>query len=234
MRPLIGLTTYREQARWGVWDTTADLLPTVYARSVEAVGGLPVLLPPTTPYTEAADAVLARLDGLIVTGGADVVPGRYGAQPHPSVRETREDRDAWETALLERAAERGTPTLGICRGMQVLAVQAGGSLAQHLPDVIGHAAHNPAPGTFGEVEVDVLPGSLLHSLVGDRLDVHCHHHQGVLDHPGLEAVAWAPDGTVEAVEARGDRFCVGVQWHPEMAVDAGIFAALVRAAAAAG
>ncbi len=234
MRPLIGLSTYREQARWGVWDTSADLLPTVYARSVEAVGGIPVLLPPTTPYAEAAAAALGRLDGLVVSGGADVAPGRYGAEPHPSVRGTREDRDAWETALLEAAAERGTPTLGICRGMQVLAVQAGGSLAQHLPDLVGHTGHNPAPGTFGEVEVAVQQGSRLHGLLGDRLRVHCHHHQAVVEHPGLQAVAWAPDGTVEAVESTGDRFCVGVQWHPEMAVDAGLFAALVRAATDTG
>ncbi len=230
-RPLIGVSTYREQARWGVWDTPADLLPAVYAQSIEAVGGIPVLLPPTTPYADAAQAVLARVDGLVVSGGADVEPGRYGAEPHPSVQAVRQDRDDWEMALLTAAEARGLPALGVCRGMQVMAVHAGGDLQQHLPDVVGGDAHSPGGDAFGAVEVRTVPGSRLAGYVGERLEVHCHHHQAVVSHPGLEPAAWALDGTLEAVEAPGQRFCLGVQWHPEMAVDAGLFAALVRAAA---
>lgn len=229
-RPLIGLTSYREEAAWGVWRTRADVLPTVYARSVEEAGGVPVLLPPSEPADEAAASLLARLDGLVVSGGADVSPARYGEQPHARTAGWRDDRDAWELALLAAAARAGTPTLGVCRGMQVMAVAAGGSLEQHVPDRVGHEQHSPGGDRFGETSVRVGSGTLLQSLVGDRLDVHCHHHQAVRTHPGFEAVAWAQDGTLEAFEAPGERFCLGVQWHPEMAVDAGLFAGLVRAA----
>jgi putative glutamine amidotransferase len=230
-RPLIGLTTYREQARWGVWDTTADLLPTVYARGIEAAGGVPLLLPPTEPAAEAATAVVARLDGLVVCGGADVAPSRYAAEPHEATTGWREDRDEWELAVLDAAGRRRIPALGVCRGMQVMAVAAGGSLDQHLPDVVGHEQHSPGGALFGSTAVRVSGDSRLGSLVGDHLDVHCHHHQAVAAHPGFAAVAWAEDGTLEAMEQPGERFCVAVQWHPEMAVDAGLFAGLVSAAA---
>jgi putative glutamine amidotransferase len=230
-RPLIGLTTYREQARWGVWDTKADLLPTVYARGIEAAGGVPVLLPPTEPAAEAAAAVVARIDGLVVSGGADVAPARYSAAPHEATTQWRDDRDAWEIAVLDAAARAGVPALGVCRGMQVMAVAGGGSLEQHLPDVLGHDDHSPGGDRFGSTSVRVDKDSRLGSLVGGRLDVHCHHHQAVAAHPGFTPVAWAEDGTLEAMELAGDRFCLAVQWHPEMAVDAGIFAGLVDAAA---
>ena len=229
-RPLIGLSTYREQAAWGVWDQPADLLPATYARAIEAVGGVPVLLPPTEPTAEAAAAVVARLDGLVISGGADVDPSRYDEDPHPTVRNTREDRDSWELALLDAAESADLPTLGVCRGMQVMAVHAGGHLEQHVPDRVGHAEHSPQPGVFGTTDVKVVPGTVLHSLVGDMVDVHCHHHQSVIDHPTFEPCAWAEDGTLEAMERAGDRFLVAVQWHPEVAEDAGLFRGLVRAA----
>lgn len=228
--PLIGLSTYREQARWGVWDTSADLLPTVYAGSVEAVGGVPVLLPPADAPHVAAAAVVARLDGLVISGGADVEPRRYGQEPQERTVRWREDRDSWELALLEAAESVGLPTLGVCRGMQVMAVRAGGALDQHTPDLVGHETHNPGGDRFGEVTVRTQPGSRTRALVGERLTVHCHHHQSVRDHPGYLATAWAEDGTLEAMELPGDRFCVAVQWHPEMVHDAGLFAALVVAA----
>jgi putative glutamine amidotransferase len=230
MHPLIGLTTYREQAQWGSWDTAADLLPTVYARSVEAAGGVPVLLPPTEPADAAAAAVVRGLDGLVITGGADVDPARYGEEPHPRTVRTREDRDTWELALLEAAASVRLPTLGVCRGMQLMAVAGGGTLEQHLPDVLGGDAHHPGGDKFGPVTVRIAADSLLHDLVGDGLGVHCHHHQAVRDHPGYTAVAWAEDGTLEAMEQPGDRFCLAVQWHPEMTTDAGLFRGLVDAA----
>ncbi len=230
-RPIIGLSSYRETARWGVWDQSADLLPTVYARAVEAAGGVPVLLPPTTPYVEAACATLARLDGLVISGGADVSPQRYDQPPHERTTSWRDDRDAWELALLDAADEASLPVLGVCRGMQVMAVHAGGGLDQHVPDLVGHDRHSPAPGVFGETLVTLAPGSQLASLVGTSLTVHCHHHQSVGRHPGFTASAWAEDGLVEAMEAaHGDRLRVAVQWHPEMAADAGLFRALVEAA----
>jgi putative glutamine amidotransferase len=232
--PVIGLTTYREEAAWGVWQQRADLLPTQYAAAVEATGGVPVLLPPVD-VPGAADTVVARLDGLVVSGGADVDPGRYDEPAHPRTAGWRPDRDAWEIALLDAAEAVGLPVLGVCRGMQVMAVRAGGALAQHVPDQVGHEQHSPGGDAFGAVEVVTSPGSRLAGLVGDRLTVNCHHHQSVRTHPGYDAVARAADGTLEGIElpghGTGERFCVGVQWHPETAADVGLLAGLVRAAA---
>jgi putative glutamine amidotransferase len=229
--PIVGLTTYREDAAWGVWHQRADLLPTLYAAAVEATGGVPVLLAPLG-QPGAADAVVARLDGLVISGGADVDPGLYDAQPHPRTAAWRPDRDAWEEALLDAADSVGLPVLGVCRGMQVMAVHAGGSLDQHVPDLVDHEQHSPGGDEFGAVEVTTTTGTRVAGLVGERLTVNCHHHQSVRDHPGYLASAHAGDGTLEAMEAPGDRFSVGVQWHPETAADVGLLAGLVRAAAA--
>ena len=229
-RPLIGLSTYREQARWGAWDQSADLLPTSYARAIEVAGGVPVLLPPTAPYADAATAVVARLDGLVISGGADVSPERYAEQPHEHTASWRDDRDGWELALLDAADTAGLPVLGVCRGMQVMAVHAGGDLDQHVPDLVDHEQHSPGADAFGETSVSLAPGSRLAAVLGTSLTVHCHHHQSVRTHPGFAAAAWAEDGLLEAMEARGDRLCVAVQWHPEVAADAGLFRALVAAA----
>ncbi|HEY0951263.1 gamma-glutamyl-gamma-aminobutyrate hydrolase family protein [Nocardioides sp.] len=228
--PVIGLTTYREDAAWGVWRQRADLLPTQYAAAVEASGGVPVLLPPVAG-PGAADAVMARLDGLVISGGADVDPARYAAEPHPRTVSWRPDRDDWESALLTAADATGLPVLGVCRGMQVLAVHAGGTLEQHVPDRVGHEGHSPGGDEFGSIEVATRPGSRVAGLVGDHVSVNCHHHQSVREHPGFLGAAHAADGTLEAIERAGDRFVVGVQWHPETAADVGLLAGLVRAAA---
>jgi putative glutamine amidotransferase len=228
VRPLIGLSTYREQARWGVWDQPADLLPTRYADSIQRAGGVPVLLPPIEPV--AATYAVGRLDGLVIAGGADVDPGRYGADPHPLTVSWRTDRDAWELALLEAAEGRELPVLGICRAMQVMAVHSGGTLDQHLPDSVGHQTHSPSGPEFGDVDIETVPGTRLRMLLGDRSSVGCHHHQSVREHPGFIVAARAEDGTVEAIEAPGERFRLAVQWHPETRADAGLFAGLVAAA----
>ncbi len=230
--PLVGVTTYREQARWGVWDTRADVLHAQYADAVVAAGGVPVLLPPASASEDVAAAVVSRIDALVVSGGADVDPARYGEEPHPSTAAWREDRDAWETALLHAADDAGLPTLGVCRGMQLMAVAAGGSLAQHTPDLVGHDGHSPGADAFGTTEVTTEEDSLLRSLVGPRVEVGCHHHQTVATHPGFEATAWAADGSLEAMERPGPRFCLAVQWHPEVRDDASLFAGLVAAATA--
>jgi putative glutamine amidotransferase len=229
--PIIGLTTYREEAAWGVWHQRADILPAQYAGAVEATGGVPLLLPPVA-QGGAADAVVARIDGLVISGGADVEPERYGAPPHPRTVGWRPDRDAWECALLDAAEAAGLPVLGVCRGMQVMAVNAGGRLDQHTPDLVGHERHSPGGDEFGVVDVTTVAGSRVSGLLGDTLSVNCHHHQSVADHPGFVASAHADDGTLEAMEAEGDRFCVAVQWHPETAADVGLLAGLVRSAAA--
>ena len=226
-RPLIGLSAYRQQAAWGVWNTQADLLNSLYARSVEAAGGVAVLLP---PQLEQSASVVRRLDGLIISGGSDVEPERYGAEPHPRTQTPHPDRDAWELALLAQAERAGVPVLGICRGMQVMAVHAGGSLEQHLPDVVGHDEHSPGGDAFGWVSVSTDPGSLVRRLVGADLQVNCHHHQAVAGHPGLVATARATDGTLEAFEHPDRSFWLGVQWHPEHGDDYGLFRGLVEAA----
>ncbi|MFL6089381.1 MAG: gamma-glutamyl-gamma-aminobutyrate hydrolase family protein [Aeromicrobium sp.] len=229
-RPMIGLSTYREPARWGVWDQSADLLPSEYAQAVTAAGGIPLLLPPTEPYGDAARAVVARLDGLIITGGADVDPARYDEPVHPATVKTRPDRDAWELALLDAAAATGIPTLGICRGMQVMAVHGGGHLDQHVPDLVSHERHNPGGDQYGQTGIRVASGSQLARLVGETGPASCHHHQSVRDHPGFTAVAWAEDGLLEAIEDPDHRFRLGVQWHPEVDPDRGLFRGLVMAA----
>ena len=228
--PVIGLTTYREHAAWGVWQQPADLLPTQYADAVRATGGIPLLLPPVSG-PGAADEVVARLDGLVISGGADVDPSRYGAEPHERTAGWRPDRDEWESNLLAGAEARGLPVLGVCRGMQVMAVHAGGTLDQHTPDLVGHEEHSPGGDVYGTVTVATEPGTRVAGLLGEGLSVSCHHHQSVATHPGFVPSAYAGDGTLEAMEAPGDRFYVAVQWHPETAADVGLLAGLVRAAA---
>jgi putative glutamine amidotransferase len=230
-RPVIGLTTYREEAAWGVWHQRADLLHTEYADTVVAAGGVPVLLPPATDDPDAAAAVIARVRGLVVCGGADVDPARYDAEPHDRTAGWRPDRDAWELALLEAAAAADLPVLGVCRGMQVMAVHAGGVLDQHTPDVVGHEQHSPGGDQFGDIRVSTEPDSRLASLIGPEVKVACHHHQSVREAPGFRFTAHAEDGTAEAMEAPDGRFRIGVQWHPEMRTELALFRGLVQAAA---
>ena len=230
--PLIGISAYCEQARWGAWVRPAVVLPRRYTDAITAAGGLPVLLPPVPGISGA----LARLDGLLLSGGGDIDPARYGAEPAPQLTSVREERDGAELALLDAALSLRLPVLGICRGMQVINVARGGSLHQHLPDVVGHEGHAPVPGGFGEHQVRVAPGSRLSGILGRDADrpiaTPTHHHQAV-DRlgKGLTATAWAADGTVEAFEADGgDSFLVAVQWHPEAGDDPSLFRALVAAA----
>ena len=233
--PLIGISAYCERARWGAWDQPAIVLPRRYADRVAAAGGIPVLLPPVPGIEDA----LERLDGLLLSGGGDIDPGRYGAEPAPQLTSVREERDTAEFALLSAAEERHLPVLGICRGMQVINVARGGTLHQHLPDVVGHDGHAPVLGAFGSHVVRVEPGSRLSRILGrDEGDLSIatptHHHQGVDKlGSGLTPTAWAQDGTVVAFELDedGDRpFLVAVQWHPEAGDDPSLFRAFVAAA----
>ncbi len=229
-KPVIGISTYREPADWGSWhQVPADLLPAAYARAVSAAGGVPVLLP-SYPDADDALAALDRVDGLVIAGGADVDPARYRQQPGPHTAGWRADRDAAEWAMLDGAAGRDLPTLGVCRGMQMMAVHATGSLLQHVPDVVGHDVHSPGPGVYGSVTVRTVPGSRLASVLGNQAMVPCHHHQAVADHPGLLAAAHAEDGLLEAIEDPDRSFWLAVQWHPEVGSDLRLFTALVGAA----
>ena len=237
--PLIGVTTYLEQTQTGVWDVPASFLPKAYLDAVTDAGGIAVLLPPQPASREIARTVVSALDGLIVAGGADVDPARYGQPAHPRTGAPRTDRDAWEDALLAEAIATELPFLGICRGAQVLNVALGGTLPQHLPDVVGSDRYQPSPAVFGEGEVTVEPGSRLAALVGTgagstaaTLRVHYYHHQA-LDEvaDGLTVTARSEDGVIEAVEVDAVPFGLGVQWHPEEdAADRRLFAGLVDAA----
>lgn len=226
-RPVVGLTTYAERTRFGVWDVDAAVLHQSYVDCVVRAGGVPVLLPPTG---EGHREVLSLLDALVLTGGADVEPARYGRTAHPSTV-TRAARDDAEFALVDAALAASMPVLGVCRGMEVLNVALGGTLVQHLPDT-GTTAHQPAIATFGRTVVTLAEGSRAAAILGNETDCRCYHHQAVDSlGDGLCAVGWAADGTVEAVELPGDRFVLGVQWHPEQdSADLRLFGALVEAA----
>jgi len=229
---VIGLTTYLEQAKQGVWDVRAAFLPQVYFDSVTASGGIAVLLPPQPDPVRAAEAVLDGLDGLILTGGLDVQPELYGAPRHPLTDPARPDRDAWELALFHGADERRMPVLAICRGLQLVNVARGGTLHQHLPEVLGTDRFRVGGGVFAVNDVLVDEGSRLAELVGPgELEVHSYHHQGV-DRLGAGLVATAhTDGLVQAFESDGEGYVLGVQWHPEQnQEDRRLFAGLVAEA----
>jgi putative glutamine amidotransferase len=217
-RPLIGISAAVEPASFGPWvDEPSALLPIGYARAVQAAGGIAAMLPPDGHAVEAPDEILDRVDALILGGGADVDPGSYGAKPEPQTGGTNPERDRFELALAREALERDLPLLGVCRGMQLMNIAAGGSLEQHLPERVGDDRHRPVPGSWSEHEVRLEPGSLAATAAGaERLSVKTHHHQGVADiGDGFEPTAWATDDTVEAIERPDRGFALGVLWHPE-------------------
>jgi putative glutamine amidotransferase len=226
------MTTYLERAQTGIWDVRASFLPQIYFEGVTRAGGIAVLLPPQPVDEAIADRVLDGLDGLVITGGKDVDPARYGQAPHPTTDEPRTDRDAWEFALLAGALRRGRPVLGICRGAQVLNVALGGTLHQHLPDVVGHSRHQAGNAVFSTSTVRTLPATRLAALIGESSDAQCYHHQAI-DRlgEGLIVSAQDTDGVIEAVEIPGDTFVLAVQWHPEERLDdLRLFAGVVDAA----
>ena len=227
-RPRIGLSTYLEVASWGAWSRPAAIVPQVYLDAVTGAGGQAVLLPPTP----TDPGVLDVCDGLLLIGGADVEPAFYGALPHPATDGTLSARDRHERQLFEAAMTRGLPVLGVCRGAQLMAAALGGTLHQHLPELLGHDGHRPEPGVFGTTTVRTLPGSLTAHVLGTEAKVPCYHHQGLGAIPSpLVATAWADDGLVEAVELAGADWVLGVQWHPEEnPEDRRLFEALVSAA----
>ena len=237
MTPVIGLCTALERARWSVWDTQAVLLSRSYVDAVQAAGGIALLLPPDPAAVEDPDRLLDLLDALLLAGGADVDPASYGADPHPATTHTVPERDVFELALARRAMERDMPFLGVCRGMQVMNVARGGTLNQHLPDDYGHEDHRRSLGSFDDVDHDVrLAADSLAARVA-REEVHptkSHHHQGVERiGEGLAVTGWATlDELPEAIEVPGNRFALGVQWHPEADPASPLIAALVEEARA--
>jgi gamma-glutamyl-gamma-aminobutyrate hydrolase PuuD len=228
VRPIIGITSYAQEASWGAWTMPAALVPLSYVRSVELAGGRPLVVP---PVDDAVEETLDVLHGLVLSGGADIDPAAYGEAPHPETAMTHPHRDEAELKLLEGALARELPVLAICRGMQLLNVLHGGSLHQHLPDLIGHEGHREAHGVFSEHAVRLQEGSTTGTIFGERVAVKSSHHQGLERiGEGLDVVGWAEDGSVEAIEDRARRFAVGVLWHPEEDEDKRLFEALVEQA----
>jgi putative glutamine amidotransferase len=227
-RPLIGITSYAEQARWGAWDQPAALIPLEYVEAVERVGGRALLIPPSL---DGIEETLDALDGVVFSGGPDLDPGLYGSEAHPETNNVRPERDRAELALLEAVLARDMPVLAVCRGSQILNVARGGDLVQHLPEVVGDEKHKQTPGVFADHDVDVKEGTQLGSLLGDRAPVKSHHHQGFGKiGEGLTVSAEADDGTIEAVEDPERRFALGVLWHPEVGEDTTLFESLVEEA----
>ncbi|MFB8241096.1 gamma-glutamyl-gamma-aminobutyrate hydrolase family protein [Kitasatospora purpeofusca] len=208
-RPLIGISTYQDDAAWSVWHQRASLVPQTYVDAVVRAGGTPVLLP---PQPGGAEHLLDALDGLVLAGGPDLDPARYGAAADPRTGPPHHARDDWESSLLRAALAQDLPLLGVCRGMQLLNVELGGTLLQHLPD----GSHQKVPAEFVRHRVEVAGGSRLAGVLGPDAEVSCYHHQAV-DRlgGGLRPTARGADGTVEALELDGHRFALGVQWHPE-------------------
>jgi putative glutamine amidotransferase len=235
-RPLIGMTAYAQQVHYGQNDVMAGMLPMTYVRAVHATGGRAVLITPDDPDIDVLDS----LDGIVFSGGGDIDPSYWGAEHHP---ETDVDavRDDSEIMLMRAALDLDLPILGVCRGMQVMAVAGGGTLHQHLPDLIGDERHRAASGTdplaadasaYGRHDVVIEPGSRAHRLLGPSLVVNSFHHQAVDDPGKFTPVGWCPDDrVVEVIESPNHTFALGVQWHPERTADLRVFAALAEAAA---
>ncbi|AYG05363.1 gamma-glutamyl-gamma-aminobutyrate hydrolase family protein [Gryllotalpicola protaetiae] len=232
--PVIGITTYLQRAQTGVWDVPASFLPKTYLDGVTDAGGIAVLLPPQPTTPACAARVLSRLDGLIIAGGVDVDPARYGQAAHEKTDAPQTMRDTWDLALLDAAIATEVPFLAICRGAQVLNVLRGGTLHQHLPDVVGSPRYQLGGGAFNRVEVEITPGSTIARLVGEHSVGSMYHHQAIDEvGDGLVVTARSDDGVVEAVELPSVPFGVAVQWHPEEETDdRRLFAGLVEAAKA--
>jgi putative glutamine amidotransferase len=229
----IGICAAVERVKRGPWDEVVTMVQRTYPTAVQRVGGLALILPPDQAAELEPDRVLDRVDGLLLAGGADVDPASYGAERHHAIGVTWPERDRFEIALARRAIEREMPILGACRGMEILNVALGGTLHQHLPEVIGSEIHRQTPGVFGEHEVRLEPGSLAATAVGaERAIVRSHHHQGLADlGDGLVATGWSVDDDLtEAVELPGEPYVLGVLWHPEEDGASRVIASLVHAA----
>jgi putative glutamine amidotransferase len=235
-RPAIAITTSFTNAAYGVWNQSSAVLPAGYPAQVSRGGGLALMVVPEPEVVDNPDELLHRVDGLIVSGGVDMDPASYGAEPHPETKGWTADRDAFEIALIRRAVEIDLPVLGVCRGMQVLNVAFGGTLFQHLPETLGHEDHRRVPGNFDEADHDVrlVAESLAAAAAGELLHTtKSHHHQGV-DELGAGLIVTgtsAIDDLVEAIELPDRRFVLGVQWHPEADERSPVISALIRAAA---
>jgi putative glutamine amidotransferase len=234
-RPVIGICTSLERASWTVWDMQAVLLPATYVAAVQRAGAVALMLPPDEHLAAEPQQALELIDGLMLAGGADIDPSSYERPAHPLTVGTVAERDVFEIALARAAIDADLPVLGICRGMQLINVARGGTLVQHLPELLGHEEHRRVIGSFDGAEHDVIlsDGSLAASAAGEHVHVtKSHHHQGVdtlgegLTVSGISTLDELP----EAIELPGKRFVLGVQWHPEADEESPVIGAFVQAA----
>jgi putative glutamine amidotransferase len=234
-RPLIGVCAALERARWAAWDQEAALLPYSYLTEISRAGGLGLMISPDPYLIEDPDDVLERIDGLMLTGGADIDPSSYGARPHAETRGSVPARDRAELALSRRAIELDLPVLGVCRGMQLLNVALGGTLHQHVPDLVGNHEHRRRPGSFedSDHQVRLQPGSLAARAAGEQHHSTKSHHHQAIDELGEGLVVTGVsvlDDLPEAIELPGRQFVLGVQWHPEADAASPVIGALVEQA----
>lgn len=230
--PLIGLTSKVSEASEPFNEREADVqIGHWYVQHVQRCGGVAVLIPPREDMSpNMARRVLSALDGLIITGGADVSPAYYQEQPHPKSGPFAPERDMLDITLLREAQQMDLPVLGVCRGMQVMAAERGGKLCQHIPDVF-EGIHDLPGNVYSQHPVCTVEGTKLDALIGDCCrQVYGKHHQSVLTHPGYVPAAWSADGVLEAMEDPTRTFQIGVQWHPEVADQSCILRAFVAAA----
>ncbi len=223
-KPVIGISCYVEPAKWGAWDIEAAVLPFAYVASVTQAGGRAVIIPPDVDGSD----VVENLDGLIIAGGADIDAALYNESAHATADKPRIARDSSEIALYKNALQLNKPFLGICRGLQIMAVASGGSLIQHLPDV-SQLSHRPAPAQFVDHGARFEKGTLVEKILGSEMVVNSSHHQAVKDPGSLKITGWAEDDTIEVLENPDHKFVIGVQWHPEMHHDKRLFEALIKA-----
>ncbi len=235
-RPIIGIATALERASYGVWQGgECALLQFSYIEAIQQAGAMALMLPPDAALVENPDEILDRIDALVLAGGCDIDPVHYGQEQHLETVGLVPPRDEFEFALLERAIERDMPTLCICRGMQVLNVIRGGTLIQHLPDVLHHDEHRRNIGTFdgNEHDVQLVPGSLAAQAAGGEVTMTKSHHHQAIDELGEGLVVTgrsAGDDLAEAIELPDSGFVLGVQWHPEADTSSRIMSALVEEA----
>lgn len=238
MTPRVGISAQPRTVETVLGPTLLHTASRFYVDSVRRAGGIPLVLPVSAP--DDVPALLDAVDALVLTGGGDVAPAAYGAEPWPETGFVDEARDAFDLALVREAVRRGMPVLATCRGMQVVNVALGGSLVQHVPAVTGAEHRHYDRYDEGVHPVRVEPSSELAAALGRcELEVNSLHHQAVdVPAPGFRPVAWADDGTVEAIEQEGNGRLVAVQWHPELMErhpeQQGLFRRLVLQAAAAG
>ena len=224
--PIIGVTTSINLRDYETPEQAVVMLPANYPNAIRKAGGIPVLL------TEGDDVVtlLDRLDGIIIAGGRDIDPACYGEEPHEKTTNLRPEQDSWEASLITSAIERDLPMLCVCRGHQLLSIERGGSLHQHLPETPGHENHGATAGDWSDHPVKIKESSLLASVIGTETMANSGHHQGVADAGDLTVVARTDDGLIEAVELPGASFLLSMQWHPEMIDQTKVFDALIEAA----